>query len=94
MARTKHFGKRISQRGITLDVVDLARQFGVPDGDKIILGRKTLEKVLKAIWDLERTAVRAMDKGGIVVVEDGETQITAYDRDSYRRPKGRRRRSH
>jgi hypothetical protein len=57
MAKTKHFGDRLQQRGIRVKTVELARQYGIPDGDK----------------------------GGVIVVELGETLITAYDFDSFNR---------
>lgn len=88
MARTRHFQKRMSQRGITLDLVHLARQFGEPSQDKIVLGRKSLGRLLVAVRELERTTKKALDKGGIVVVEDGE--ITTYRADSFDRRKAHR----
>jgi hypothetical protein len=90
MARTRHFQKRMSQRGITLDLVQLARQFGEPSQDKIVLGRKSLGRLLVAVRELERTTKKALDKGGIVVVEDGETLITTYRADSFDRRKAHR----
>jgi hypothetical protein len=40
--------------------------------------------------DLERTAMRALDKGGLVVVEgDDGTLITTYNLDSYDRARAR-----
>lgn len=90
MARTRHFQKRMSQRGITLDLVNLARQFGEPTQDKIVLGRKGLSQLLAAVRELERTTKKALDKGGIVIVEDGETLITTYRADSFDRRKAYR----
>lgn len=87
MARTRHFQRRMSQRGIGLELVELARQFGEPNQDRIVLGRKHLSQLLAAIRDLERTAKKALDKGGIVVVEDGEALITTYRLDSFDRRK-------
>lgn len=87
MARTKHFQKRISQRGITLELVDLARQFGEPSQDKIVLGRKGLTNLIASVRQIERTALKALDKGGLVVVEDGDVLITTYRLDSFDRKK-------
>ena len=87
MARTRHFQRRMSQRGINLDMVELARQFGVPVQDKIVLGRKNIDQLLAALREIERTAKKARDKGGVVVVEDGEALITTYRLDSFDRRK-------
>ncbi|QOZ66558.1 DUF4258 domain-containing protein [Bradyrhizobium arachidis] len=89
MARTRHFQQRMSQRGISLEMVELVRRFGEPDQDKIVLGRKSLRELIAAMQRLERTAKEAMDKGGCVVVEDGDSLITTYRLDSYDRRKSR-----
>jgi hypothetical protein len=94
MARTKHIQQRMSQRGITLDLVDLARQFGEPNQDKVVLGRKGLGELLEAVRDIERAAKKALDKGGIVVIEDGDALITTYRLDSFSRRKAGTRRGH
>lgn len=90
MARTRHLQQRMSQRGISLELLEFARQFGEPNQDKVVLNRKGLGRLLEAIRGFERTAKKALDKGGIVVVEDGEALITTYRLDSYVRRKGRR----
>ena len=91
MARTRHIKQRMSQRGITQEIVDLVCQFGEPNLDKIVLGRKMLAELIAGARQLERTAKKAIDKGGVIVVEDGDTQITTYRLDSYDRRKARRR---
>jgi len=85
MAKTKHFGDRIQQRGIRVKTVELARQHGIPDGDKLILGRKQILIRLNELDQERKELIRAMDKGGVIVVERGETLITAYDFDSFNR---------
>lgn len=91
MARTRHFQQRMSQRGMSLELVEFARQFGEPTQDKVVLGRKGLVQLLAAVRDLERTAKKAMDKGGVVVIEDGDSLITTYRVDSFSRRKAYRR---
>jgi hypothetical protein len=54
MGKTRHFQRRMSQRGMTLELVELARQFGEPTQDKIVLGRKGLGQLLGAVRDIER----------------------------------------
>jgi len=82
MSRTKHIGKRMSQRGIKQSLVDLTVQFGENIGDKCILGRKGLILLLDKLRELERTAIQAIDKGGIVVVQANGSLITTYNIDS------------
>jgi len=85
MAKTKHFGDRLQQRGIRVKTVELARQYGIPDGDKLILGRKQILIRLNELDQERKELIRAMDKGGVVVVERGGTLVTAYDFDSFNR---------
>lgn len=85
MSKTKHYSARISQRGIRESTVHLAQQHGVPDGDKLVLGRKQIRSVLDALDRERKELIRAMDKGGVIVVECGGALITAYDFDSYNR---------
>ncbi|CAO1654917.1 hypothetical protein [Parasphingorhabdus sp. NYA22] len=79
---TKHLNQRMSQRGISADMVTLASEYGEIDQDKFILGRKALDRLLGELDRLKRIALKARDKGGIVVVENGGAQITTYNRDS------------
>jgi len=83
MARTRHFKQRMSERAITDDMVDLVRQYGEPNQDKIVLGRKALDRLLVAMRQLECIAKKTRDKGGLVVVEAGGSLITTYRLDSY-----------
>jgi hypothetical protein len=85
MAKTKHYGARISQRGIREATVELAQQHGVPHGDKLLLGRKQIQLVLEALDRERKELIRAMDKGGVIVVECSGALITAYDFDSRNR---------
>ena len=90
MARTRHFQQRMSQRGMTLDIVELAQQFGDVHQDKTFLSRKVLQQLIESARQIERTAKKALDKGGVVVVEDNGALITTYRFDSYSRKKVRR----
>jgi len=85
MAKTKHFGSRISQRGIRQSTVELAQRYGVRKGDKLILSKKQLRNLLSEFDLIRKNLLCAMDKGGVVVVEDNGVLITAYDFDSYGR---------
>jgi hypothetical protein len=79
MARTRHFKARTSQRGIRQGLVDLTlRCFGEDNHDKRGLGEKALQRLLDELRELERKVIRAMDKGGLVVVEVNGALVTAY----------------
>jgi len=82
VAKTKHFCARISQRGIREATVRLAQQHGCPHGDKVILGRKQILSVLEILDRERKELIRAIDKGGVIVVESCGDLITAYDFDS------------
>ncbi len=70
---------RMSQRGITGELVELVRQFGRDEDDAYILNRQDLRSLLEQLRSLERVAVKALDKGGLVVVASGSALITTYN---------------
>ena len=75
MHKTKHFQKRMAQRGISRDMVDLVLSYGQPEGDKVVLSRKASARLMQAA----RTLAKILDKGGLVVVASGEAQLTTYN---------------
>jgi len=75
MKRTGHFSKRMAQRGVSQDMVELVVQYGEMEGDKIILSRKASARLMQAA----RTLGKILDKGGVVVVVSGEAQLTTYN---------------
>jgi hypothetical protein len=91
MAKTRHIGRRMSQRGIKQALVELTLQFGEDSDDKCILGRRGLQQLVDELRDLQRTAMQALDKGGVIVVQADGHLITTYNLDSYdrRRANGR-----
>jgi hypothetical protein len=80
---TKHMQARMSHRGITGELVDLVRQFGRDDRDRLVLDRKGLKGLLSEVRDLERVVMKALDKGGVVVVEADGALITTYNVDRF-----------
>ena len=87
MPRTRHFEKRMSQRGINAELVALALQFGHEYHDgKVILNRKGLENLISECDRIKSRAQDAMNKGGLVVVADNDTLITTYRFYRFRRP--------
>ena len=85
---TKHLGVRMSQRGITSDMIEFVLTHGVNRQDKIVLRRKDLAKLVPQLEGPQRaTALKLLDKGGIVVVEDQGSLLTTYNIDSFSRRK-------
>jgi hypothetical protein len=89
MDHTRHMLTRMNQRAITRDLVELALQYGECQNDKYVLNRSGLRQLLAAVRDLERTVLRALDKGGVVVVEEDGQLITTYNAKSYDRRRAR-----
>ncbi len=85
MKTTKHSLVRMSQRGLTKKLVDIVFEFGKDKGDKLTLNRKATQKLIDEIDSIRKDLLRVMDKGGVTLVVDNETLITAYNTDSYRR---------
>jgi hypothetical protein len=75
--------QRMGQRGVTSRLVDLTSQYGTESGDRVVLDRKNVEELLAGMDALRKDLIKIRDKGGLVVVENGETQITTYRIDSY-----------
>lgn len=75
MYKTKHFQQRMSQRGISQDMVDLVLEYGEAEGDRVVLSRKASARLMEAA----RTLAKILDKGGLVVVTEGDAQLTTYN---------------
>lgn len=75
---TFHMDTRMNQRGITGDLVSLTLEHGEWQGDRCRLDRKGLKRLIAEIDQIRATALRALDKGGIVVVEADGNQITTF----------------
>lgn len=85
MQQTVHMNQRMNQRGITMDMVDLALEYGEIERDRWVLNRKGVERTIKDLEHRLRTAKKVLDKGGVVVVSDGDALITAYNFNSKKR---------
>jgi hypothetical protein len=85
---TKHLGVRMSQRGITSDMIDLVLAYGENRQDKVVLCRKAAMKLVARLDGAQRaTALKVLDKGGLVVVEKEGSLLTAYNLNSFDRRK-------
>ena len=87
MKTTKHLLARMSQRGLPKHLIDLVFQYGKEQGDRLILNRKDTQALLSSIDRMKQDLLKIMDKGGVTLVVDNDTLITAYNTNSYRRRK-------
>lgn len=85
MKTTKHSLARMSQRGLPKKLVDLAFEFGKEQGDRLILNRKATQKLINEIDSMRKELLKVIDKGGVTLVVDNDTLITAYNTNSYKR---------
>jgi len=72
----------MSQRGISRDMVNLVLAHGVIEGDKYVVGRKEALQLIRELDNERRVLTKILDKGGVEVVTEGDTLITAYNRNS------------
>ena len=84
---TLHMDVRMNQRGITADLVSLVLEHGEWRGNRCRLDRKSLKQLIANIDQARTTILRALDKGGLEVVEAGTQLITTY-------PISKKRRAH
>lgn len=85
MSKTRHMHKRMSQRSISSAMVEIASEFGIDQGDKLILDKKNTALLLSALDKMSTQLKRIHSRGGIVVIETGGCQITTYSVDSFSR---------
>lgn len=83
MQRTAHSLMRMNQRGITGDMVELAFDYGEPDGDKIVLSIKACRRLIEELKQQQKKLERALKKGGITIVSEGDALITTYRANSF-----------
>lgn len=79
MHTTHHCKARQSQRGISLNMVDYVLTHGSLENDKIVLGKKEAKQRLADLEREKRLLLKIADKGGVVVVAEGEALITTYN---------------
>ena len=78
MHETRHLNQRIRQRGITKKMIELTLEYGIVKADKVKLGRRRIQALLRTKAELKPQLLKLMDKGGLVVVVCDATLITAY----------------
>jgi hypothetical protein len=85
MITTNHCYARMSQRGLSKKLIDLTLEFGKVSGDKLVFNKKTAQKIIAEMDLMRKELLRIVDKGGITVIIDNSTLITAYNTDSFKR---------
>lgn len=84
MQTTLHIQQRMSQRGISREMVALVLAYGKPIRDRHILDRKGALKRLEELQKEEKVLKKILDKGGVTVVATDGALITAFNRESQR----------
>ena len=82
MAKTAHYGSRISKRGIRETTVELALRHGIRHGEKFVLSKKQIKNLMGEFDQIRKNLITALDKGSVVVVASDGVVITAYDIES------------
>lgn len=85
MSKTRHIQQRMSQRSIRKEMLELVKIFGVDSGDKTILNKRGIDLALKELREISKTMHKMRSRGGMVLVETGEFEITSYAIDSFQR---------
>lgn len=85
MSKTRHIHQRVSERSIKQVWLDQVKLLGVDCGDKIILNAKGIDLAVKVLKEISNEMQRMKSRGGIVLVESGDHEITTYALNSYDR---------
>ena len=79
MQMTEHVMQRMSQRGVSREMVDLVLNHGTLEQDKHVLGRKEALRLLELFQRQTRIVKKILDKGGVTVVAEDGALITTYN---------------
>ena len=79
MQATYRLQARQSQRGISNEMVNYVVAHGIEEKDGLIFEKKLALKRLAEIREEERLIKKILDKGGVIVVAQGNTLITTYN---------------
>jgi len=75
----------MSQRGLPIRLINLVLEYGNDNGDKLILNKKTTQKIIDEIDIKRKDLIKVMDKGGITIVVDNDLLVTAYNTNRHKR---------
>ena len=80
MTPTLHARHRMSQRGIPQRLVEFTLQHGRVEGDRHVLDRREVRRLVESLQAELRIAMHVLDKGGVTVVEGDGAVITTWNR--------------
>ncbi len=83
MAKTRHLQQRMSQRSIQQEWLDLVKRFGMDDGDKVVLNQRGIDCALDTMKKLATQLQKMRTRGGLVLVQEGDDEITTYSINSF-----------
>lgn len=69
----------MGQRGIPGRMIELARKHGRIEGDQWVLDIREAKAALDQVMAERAALLKVIDKGGVVVVEEDDTVVTAYN---------------
>ena len=84
MHTTQHVMQRMSQRGVSGEMVDFVLNHGQLEQDKYVLGKRQALELLDELKKQERVVKKILDKGGVTVVAQDDVLITTYNRNSFK----------
>ena len=79
MKFSRHARIRMGQRGIPGRMIELARKHGRIEGDQWVLDIREARAALDQVMAERAALLKVIDKGGVVVVEEDDTVVTAYN---------------
>ncbi len=79
MRFSRHARIRMGQRGIPGRMIELARKHGRIEGDQWVLDIREAKAALDQVMAERAALLKVIDKGGVVVVEEDDTVVTAYN---------------
>lgn len=79
MRFSRHARIRMGQRGIPGRMIELARKHGRIEGDQWVLDIREAKAALDQVMVERAALLKVIDKGGLVVIEEDDTVVTAYN---------------
>lgn len=79
MQTSNHAKQRMSQRGVSREMVDLVLTHGAVENDRYVMSRKEADRLIEEMQRDLRVLQKIRDKGGVVVVSTDDTLITTYN---------------
>jgi hypothetical protein len=64
-------------------MLDIVKDFGVDNGDKIILNKKSIDMAITELNRISKLMQKMRSRGGIVLVQENDVDITTYDLNSF-----------